>query len=481
MPTVAASRPEARGWVAPALALVLAVTALRWLLLAFDRTDLFVDESQYWLWGQHFEFGYYSKPPLIGWLIGAVTGLAGSDDSFWVRMPAAGLHGVTALILAALAARLWGAAAAIWTTAAWLSLPMVAVASLLISTDTVMAPFFAAALLFHRRLLEDGRMGWAMAAGAMAGMAFLAKYAAIYYIVGVGLAALWPAGRIGWRNGAVLLGAFLVVISPNIVWNLGNRLATVSHTLDNIGWVREDAPLESGLNPAGLAEFLLSQFGVFGPVFFAALILVVARPKGRAGLLVFVLPALAVVSFQALMDRAYANWAASAYLAATPLVVAYLMPRPIWLRVGIGVNVAVALALPLLTLVPEVTLGRDQPLLSRYLGRSDLSREIIAQSKAQGGIPVVAGNRDILADLFYTGRESGLAFYARPPVGRPQNHYEQRHALPGSATGAVLFIGDLPAGCPSLAPGQTVTGTGTWAGKHFAATVTEASCLHAPG
>lgn len=481
MPTAAARPPEVKGWFGPALVLVLAVTALRWLLLAFDRTDLFVDESQYWLWGQHFEFGYYSKPPLIGWVIGAVTGLVGSDSPFWVRMPAAGLHGVTALILAALAARLWGGATAIWTAAAWLSLPMVAVASLLISTDTVMAPFFAAALLFHRRLLEDGRVRWALAAGAMAGMAFLAKYAAVYFLIGVALAALWPAGRIGWRNGAALLGAFLLVISPNIVWNLSNRLATVSHTLDNIGWVREEAPLETGLNLAGLAEFLGSQFGVFGPVFFGALILVTVRPRGTVGMLAFVLPALTVVSFQALMDRAYANWAASAYLAATPLVVASLMLRPLWLRVGIGVNVVIALALPLLTLVPEVTLGRDKPILSRYLGRSDLSREIIALAEAQGRIPVVAGNRDILADLFYTGRASGLAFYALPPSGRPLNHYEQRHALPDNATGAVLVIGDLPAGCMSLAAGQTLTGTGTWSGKRFAATVTEAGCLHAPG
>lgn len=53
------------GWVTPAFAIVVAITLIRWGLLAFDRTDLYVDESQYWLWGQHFAFGYYSKPPLI--------------------------------------------------------------------------------------------------------------------------------------------------------------------------------------------------------------------------------------------------------------------------------------------------------------------------------------------------------------------------------------------------------------------------------
>lgn len=479
MPTAAAIRPDRHGWFWPALALVAAVTALRWLLLAFNRTDLFVDESQYWLWGQSFEFGYYSKPPLIGWLIGAVTWAAGSDAPFWVRMPGAALHGATALVLAALAARVWGGRAAVWTAAAWLTLPMVSLGSLLMSTDTVMAPFFAAALLFHRRLAEDRRAVWALAAGAMAGLAFLAKYAAVYYLVGVGLAALWPAGRIGWRNAALVLAAFALVVSPNVAWNLSNHFATVSHTLDNIGWVREEAPLASGPNLSGLAIFLGSQFGVFGPVLFGALIVVTFRPRGTAGLLAFTLPALAVVSVQALMDQAYANWAASAYLAATPVVVAFLLPRPGGLRLGIGLNVLIALALPLVTLVPDLTLGQHRALLYRYLGRADLSEKIVALARTEGNLPVVAANRDILADLFYTGRDTGLAFYAPPPAGRPQNHYEQRHALPPDATGPMLYIGRLPPGCPELSPRQEIPGTGTWADNTIPATVTEASCLHA--
>ena len=101
-------KPDAGGWLAPAFGIVAAVTALRLVLLRFDQTDLFVDESQYWLWGQHFAFGYYSKPPLIAWVIGAVTTLAGSDAPFWVRAPGAVFHAATALILAALAVRLHG-------------------------------------------------------------------------------------------------------------------------------------------------------------------------------------------------------------------------------------------------------------------------------------------------------------------------------------------------------------------------------------
>lgn len=72
--------------------------------------------------------------------------------------PGAAFHGATALILGALAAR-GGRTLALWTVAAYLTLPMVAFGSLILSTDTIMAPFFAAALLFHARLIEKGQGG----------------------------------------------------------------------------------------------------------------------------------------------------------------------------------------------------------------------------------------------------------------------------------------------------------------------------------
>ena len=247
-------------------------------------------KAQYWLWGQSFDFGYYSKPPLIAWVIGAVTTLAGSDAPFWVRAPGSVFHGATALILAALAARLHGRAAAVWTAATYATLPMVAVGSLLISTDTVMAPFFAAALYFHTRLAEthaaalcaSGRARWRACA-------FLGKIRR----------GLFPAGGRTWgaagsraadRPGATALPcwrAFAVVILPNIVWNATNGLATASHILDNVGWVRDEAPLGT-LNPGGLAEFFLAQFAVFGPLLFAALLWAAARrartaPSGLCG------------------------------------------------------------------------------------------------------------------------------------------------------------------------------------------------------
>lgn len=466
-------------WLRPALGVVVAVTLLRWLLLAFDATDLYVDEAQYWLWGQEFAFGYYSKPPLIGWLIGAVTFLAGSDAPFWVRMPGAALHGVTALILAALAARMLGARAAVWVAAGYVTLPFVALGSLLISTDTVMAPFFAAALYFHRRLIETPGARFAALAGAMAGLGFMAKYAAVYFLIGVACAALLRRDhRIAWRHVAAMLVSFAVVIAPNILWNLSHQFTTLSHTVDNVGWVRNDSPF-AALNPAGVVAFLGSQFGVFGPILFAALLVAFRRPASHGALAGFALPALAVVSLQSLLGQAQANWAVSAYFAGTVLAMAVLAPHPRLRAASFALNGAVCVILPLLVLFPNLSLDGKALLLDRQLGRASFSQQIIALSHQAGDVPILADRRDILADLLYTGRDSGLAVYAPRPNGRPANHYEQRYPLPADLTGQLLLITATPPACAGAALPLDPLG-GAYRKWGLAAYLIPARCVNAP-
>ena len=40
-------------------------------IIALNLTtfNLFGDEAQYWLWSKEIEFGYFSKPPFLAWII----------------------------------------------------------------------------------------------------------------------------------------------------------------------------------------------------------------------------------------------------------------------------------------------------------------------------------------------------------------------------------------------------------------------------
>ena len=52
--------------------LIISVTILRVVYLFIFPLGLVGDESYYWEWGRNLDWGYYSKPPLIGWLMGAM-------------------------------------------------------------------------------------------------------------------------------------------------------------------------------------------------------------------------------------------------------------------------------------------------------------------------------------------------------------------------------------------------------------------------
>ena len=98
----AAVRPYA-AWT---LAGVAAITTLRLLWLALQPADLFPDEAQYWVWSQQLALGYYSKPPLVAWLIAGTTGLFG-DSELAVRLSAPLLHAGAAFFVYGIGARLY--------------------------------------------------------------------------------------------------------------------------------------------------------------------------------------------------------------------------------------------------------------------------------------------------------------------------------------------------------------------------------------
>lgn len=477
-------QPE-RGWLAPALVLAILVTGLRVLALAFNRTDLFVDEAQYWLWAQDPALGYYSKPPMIAWVIGAFTGACG-DSPFCIRLPAPLFHGATALILGAIAARLSGRRAALLVVAAWLTLPMVALASLLISTDTILFPFMALALLAYLACLRGAGGGIAVLGGLALGLGFLSKYAAVYYLL-CAVLALGLRPRLSPAQAAAFLLGFALSAAPNILWNLGNGLTTVQHTLDNADWVRDPGG-RAALNLAGLAGFFFSQFAVFGPVLFGGLLWLAATWRSRAPetrrLLWFALPIVVLVCGQAVLSRAYANWAATAYLAGTLAVVPWLARtnRPL-LIVSFAVNGLLCLVLPLATIFADRLVVNGQPLLARYLGRAEMSRAIIAAAQDQGLDTVVAEDRDILADLFYTGRDSGLSFRAVPPPGRAPHHYALRYPLDPTGTESLLWV--APAAVAPRCDSTTLVGslaptTGAYRLKPMRLYVTTPDCLSRP-
>src|SRR5262245_39293319 len=75
-------------WRALAAVLIVSSGALHVRYLAADcPLDLAPDEAHYWLWSRHLDASYYSKGPLVAWLIRCSGELFG-DGPVAVRLPA---------------------------------------------------------------------------------------------------------------------------------------------------------------------------------------------------------------------------------------------------------------------------------------------------------------------------------------------------------------------------------------------------------
>ena len=428
---------------------ILALTLLRVLALAVTPTDLFVDEAQYWFWGRNLDFGYYSKPPLIAWLIRFVTELANSSEAFWVRLPAPLLHGITAALLGIFAARRFGRGAGAWVAAGYISLPIVAVGSFMISTDTVLAPFYVLALIFYDQAQRSGSLRAAAFSGAALGLACMAKYAALYFIICLPLIYLFCSDhRLRWAQYGTFVALFFAVISPNVIWNIANDLTTLSHTAENVQWVKPQAGL--GFSLGNMAEFLLLQAAVIGPVAFAVLIgqaLGYRRAAEAKNLLLLSLPIVALITLQAGLSRAYANWAFPFVFAGITL--AMVAMRPQWKIASLTLNTAIGLIVTGSVMFAQVAAINGRPIAERYLHRAAISRQIADMAGQQGLDLIVAQNRDVLADLFHTLRGQPFEIKALTHGGPPAHFYAQKYPFEASAQSPLLMvaIGPLSLDC----------------------------------
>lgn len=434
-----------------ALIVVATVSVARLVALFVTPLELYPDEAQYWLWSRKLDWGYYSKPPMVAWLI-ALTTAIGGDGEPWVRFSALWLHAGAALALFAAGRRLYDDWTGFWAATLYTLIPGVQLSAGVIATDAPLLFCLALATWAYAALVERPLLLTAGLLGAALGAAALSKYAALYFVAGLALhAAFSREARAAWSPSrlAAAASALLAVLAPNLIWNALNGFETVAHTAANANWEAKER-----FRLASLAEFLGEQFGVFGPLPFAVLLVGVGvlaarrRLSGADLLLVCLLaPPLLVVSGQAFVSRANANWAAAAYPPAVVLVAALMQRwRP---RLLLGGTVAIqgALAAVFLACVISPALADTIGLANgfkRSRGWRDTTAAVLARAAREPGLTAIAvDDRFLFNAMAYYGRDA-LARPGAPPLRMwvreavPQNQAEATAPLTGANGRRVL-------------------------------------------
>jgi len=445
------SKPFAPGLLSSFWTIAVLLTAIRLGALMASPSTLGPDESQYWFWSQELAFGYFSKPPMIAWVIAATTSIFGNAE--WaVRLSAPFFHLGVGAFLYLTAQRLFNQRAAYWSGLAWLTIPGVTLSSFLMTTDAPLLFFWSAGLFFLFRITEKDnpqRFDF-VALGAAIGLGFLSKYAMIYFIIALGGTVLFiPSFRLALLRKEMLLTAViaLALILPNILWNAANDFQTLSHTAANANW---GATL---FKPAALLKFIAGQFAVIGPVFVVAFIWAAIHHRRNLhtlnpqlskihALFLFAITPLLIVSIQAFISRAHANWAATAYPAVILLVIAWLYEHKSgWIaKTGIAIN-AVFAALFIIIVSTEFSVVDRS-------GLSIMTRDIrgwkeqshAVASMADGYDAVMIDDRDMMGAMLYYERGSNLKIVAIDPNASISHHYEAFMAFDPKIQSRMLFV-----------------------------------------
>jgi dolichol-phosphate mannosyltransferase len=303
-------------WQTFAAALTIYSCALR--LLYAGSVDLMPEETYYWNYAQHLDYGYLDHPPMVAWLIQAGTTVLGQTE-FAVRAGALLCGSLTSFFVYRLARNVFGIEAAFASLALTQALPFFFLSGMLLTPDSPLTACWAACLYFLERALVAEKAGAWWGAGIALGLGLISKYTILLVAISACIYVLWePRSRHWLRRYEPYAAALcaLCIFSPVLIWNIEHHWA--SFAFQTSGRLAE-APRFALPNLLGSVILLLSPVG--------ALSLALdfggrdVQPGGGRRFLQFatLLP-LAVFVLFSLHHQVKLDWTGAPWIAALPIL-----------------------------------------------------------------------------------------------------------------------------------------------------------------
>ena len=348
-----------------------------WFLTQQTWLQLAPDEAHYWDWSRHLDWSYYSKGPLVAWLIRASCWLTGQEAEWAIRLPAALCGAFTLTGLAVLTQRIYQRP---WWTLALVCvaslLPLLVVGSLLMTIDApyvccwTWAMVVAHGLMFPTSASAQSTarscLGWLLL-GVIIGLGILAKYTMALFIPSMALF-LFTVPQLHslaiGKKFMAMLGVVSLCCLPILVWNAQHDWATFHHVGGQAG-LNEEFGQASRWYWLGPLEFIGGQLALMLGVGFVFWILATCQALRQTWavirfgstsptqsttelherfLLCYSVPMFLVFLGFSIKTKVQLNWPIAAYLPGLVLTLAWLMrqwqtPRR-WQRWSLRIGLA---------------------------------------------------------------------------------------------------------------------------------------------
>ncbi|MDY7001714.1 MAG: glycosyltransferase family 39 protein, partial [Thermodesulfobacteriota bacterium] len=216
--------------------LILGTTAARLAFIASGQLDLVQDEAQYWDWSRRLQASYFTKGPLIAWIIALWTKIFGVG-AFGVRFGAViGSAAIQLILYLGVGRLMQRPLLALLSLVVANTTLLFMVSGVLMTTDNPLLVFWFGALfcLYWGSLDRVSRWPFVLLIPCLA-LGTLAKYmmlafvpTALLYAFLLGRAGLLPK-RFGLRLAASLVLGVSLGLLPILLWNFANDFVGFRH------------------------------------------------------------------------------------------------------------------------------------------------------------------------------------------------------------------------------------------------------------
>lgn len=405
----------------------------------FTQFSLYGDEAQYWLWSKSPDLGYYSKPPLLALFLSIHTFIL-NDSFFSIKVFPIVVYSFIYFSIYRLCLELsFSKNSSVLCSGSFLIIPAASLSSFLVSTDLLLLLFWSLSMTRLLKLREgNSTLNYALL-GLYLGLAFLAKYAAVYFFISLLLLILADKKTLSifkqnFFKSFVFFLTFFVVLLPNIYWNLNNDWITLSHTSSN-------ANLQNlNLNLFEPLKFILAQILMIGPILVFSFIIFYKffyLDFVNKFLLIFSIPIILIVLIESFLVRANANWAAPALISIFILFFRLVMFKNIKLiKINYVFNYCIAVFL-----FGLILFSSNLKVFDRITGIGKFTEEISSIIKKKD---LVISDRIIFSNISYGIREQVNKVYMPHKKNTPiTNHFQVKSALNLHQSDDFYLIGEL--------------------------------------
>jgi 4-amino-4-deoxy-L-arabinose transferase-like glycosyltransferase/membrane-associated phospholipid phosphatase len=351
--------------------------------------ELSPDEAHYWEWSRRLDLSYYSKGPMIAYLIHLGTGLFG-DTVFGIRIMAVVFSTLSSMVLYFFGRRVYDEKAGLLSALIIQIIPLFSAYGVIFTIDSPFIFFWILALFLFGESLHQTHtahpktiLSWSML-GLSVGLGLLTKYSMAFFYPCAFLFLLISkeTRKILLTKGPYLACILSILIfSPVIVWNATRNWVTLRHTA---GQVHIAEGLQ--ISPLSFLEFIGSQLGVITPLLLILMIvaLVQLRRKYPGSLLFwFSVPVIGFFLLKSVQGKVQANWALPGYVTGIVAFAAYALKKFLhdakWKRILTATALSMALTVTSIAHYPAILNlpVRFDP-AARLTGWKDLGSEVSA-------------------------------------------------------------------------------------------------------